>query len=111
MDYQQPYGSSTGSSMDNQNTFSTQTVIGTSDTEVSFSIIELLPGTTYYYRLAARNDTGTTYGDEVSFTTDMKASHTTDITLLLQFLSEISKYSSWSLWQKQRIFPETLMHA
>ena len=63
-----------------KSTFSTQTVIGTSDTEVSFSIIELLPGTTYYYRLAARNDGGTTYGDEVSFTTtDMKTSHTTDI--------------------------------
>ncbi|MBM2835171.1 MAG: hypothetical protein HW406_2332, partial [Candidatus Brocadiaceae bacterium] len=64
-----------------KSTFSTQTVIGTSDTEVSFSIIQLLPGTTYYYRLAARNDAGTTYGDEVSFTTtDMKTSHTTDIT-------------------------------
>ena len=64
-----------------KNTFSTQTVIGTSDTEVSFSIIALLPGTTYYYRLAAKNDAGTTYGDEVSFTTtDMKISHTTDIT-------------------------------
>ena len=64
-----------------KSTFSTQTVIGTSDTEVSFSIIQLLPGTTYYYRLAARNDASTTYGDEVSFTTtDMKTSHTTDIT-------------------------------
>src|SRR3972149_8210381 len=63
-----------------KSTFSTQTVIGTSDTEVSFSIIELLPGTTYYYRLAARKDGGTTYGDEASFTTtDMKTSHTTDI--------------------------------
>ena len=52
-----------------------------SDTEVSFSIIQLLPGTTYYYRLVAKNDAGTTYGDEVSFTTtDMKTSHTTDIT-------------------------------
>ncbi len=64
-----------------KSTFSTQTVIGTSDTEVSFSIIQLLPGTTYYYRLVAKNDAGTTYGDEVSFTTtDMKTSHTTDIT-------------------------------
>lgn len=64
-----------------KNTFSTQTVIGTGDTEVSFSIIELLPGTTYYYRLAARNDAGTVYGDEVSFTTtDMKTSLTADIT-------------------------------
>ena len=64
-----------------KSTFSTQTVIGTSDTEVSFSIIQLLPGTTYYYRLVAKNDGGTTYGEEVLFTTtDMKTSHTTDIT-------------------------------
>jgi hypothetical protein len=56
-------------------------VIGTSDTEVSFSIIELLPGTTYYFRLAARNNAGTVYGDELSFTTtDMKTSLTADIT-------------------------------
>src|SRR3989339_1569450 len=64
-----------------KNTFSTQTVIGTSNTEVSFNIIALLPGTTYYYRLAARNDAGTVYGDELSFTTtDMKTSLTADIT-------------------------------
>ncbi|HHT9114492.1 MAG: hypothetical protein HZA47_03230 [Planctomycetes bacterium] len=64
-----------------KSTFSTQTVIGTGDTEVNFSIIELLPGTTYYYRLAARNDAGTVYGDELPFTTtDMKTSLTADIT-------------------------------
>ena len=63
-----------------KSTVSTQTVIGTSDTEVSFNIIALLPGTTYYYRLVAENDTGSMYGDEVSFTTtDMKTSLTTDI--------------------------------
>lgn len=64
-----------------RNTFATQTVIGASDTEVSFRIIELLPGTTYYYRLAARNDAGTSYGNEMSFTTtDMHTPTTTEIT-------------------------------
>lgn len=63
-----------------QNTFSTQTVIGTSDTGVSIGIIQLLPGMTYYYRLVARNDAGIVYGEELSFTTtDIQASVTTDI--------------------------------
>ncbi len=52
-----------------QNTALTQTIIGTSDTEVSMRIIALRPGTTYYYRLVAKNDTGTTYGNELSLTT------------------------------------------
>lgn len=52
-----------------KNTVLTQTIIGTSDTEVSIRIIELLPGATYYYRLVAKNDTGTTYGNELSLTT------------------------------------------
>lgn len=58
-----------------RSTFSTQSVIGTSDTEISIRIIELLPGATYYYRLAAKNDAGTVYGREMSFTTvDINAS-------------------------------------
>lgn len=52
-----------------KSTATTQTVIGTGDTEISNRIIELLPGTTYYYRLVAKNDAGTTYGREMSFTT------------------------------------------
>ena len=40
-------------------TVSPQTVIGTSDAEVSFNIIALLPGTTYYYTLVAKNHSGT----------------------------------------------------
>ncbi|MDN3513830.1 MAG: carboxypeptidase regulatory-like domain-containing protein [Candidatus Brocadia sp.] len=64
-----------------KNTFSIQTVIGASDTEVNIGVIALLPGTTYYYRIVARNDAGTTYGSEMSFTTtDMHAHLTTEIT-------------------------------
>jgi len=64
-----------------KSTFATQTIIGTSDTEVSIRIIVLLPGTTYYYRLVAKNDAGTTYGSEMSFTTtDINTSITTEIT-------------------------------
>lgn len=50
-------------------TVSTQTIIGTNDTEISLRISELLPGTTYYYRLVAKNDSGATYGNEQSLTT------------------------------------------
>lgn len=64
-----------------KSTFATQTVIGTIDAEIGIRIIMLLPGTTYYYRLVAKNDTGTTYGSEVSFTTaDINTSVTTEIT-------------------------------
>ncbi|GAN32198.1 hypothetical protein BROSI_A0710 [Candidatus Brocadia sinica JPN1] len=64
-----------------KSTFATQTVIGTIDAEIGIRIIMLLPGTTYYYRLVAKNDAGTTYGSEVSFTTaDINTSVTTEIT-------------------------------
>lgn len=64
-----------------KSTFATQTIIGTSDTEISTRIIALQPGTTYYYRVVARNDAGTTYGSEMSFTTtDIHTFTTTDIT-------------------------------
>jgi hypothetical protein len=64
-----------------KSTFATQTIIGTSDTEISIRIIGLQPGTTYYYRLVARNDAGTAYGTEMSFTTtDIHTATTTEIT-------------------------------
>ena len=61
------YGTTSGSY---GNTSSTQSVSGTSDTTVSIDISGLSSGTTYYYRIAAQNSAGTTYGSEMSFTTN-----------------------------------------
>jgi len=44
-------------------------VTGTSDTAVSAFIYELLPVTTYHYRVVAENTNGTTYGADMTFTT------------------------------------------
>lgn len=60
------YGTSIGTY---SNTSSTQTVNGTTDTSVSINISGLSGGTTYYYRVAARNSAGTTYGSEMTFIT------------------------------------------
>jgi len=46
-----------------------QSVSGTDDTAVSSGISELSEGVTYYYRIAAQNGLGTSYGSERSFTT------------------------------------------
>ena len=71
-----------------RNTVLTQTVIGTSDTEINMKTIELLPGSTYFYRIVARNDAGTAYGNEMSFTTtDMKSYVPTDIISPAGFIS------------------------
>ena len=59
------YGTTSGSY---SNTSSTQSVSGTSDTTVSIDISGLSGGTTYYYRIAAQNSAGTTYGSEMSTT-------------------------------------------
>jgi hypothetical protein len=64
-----------------KSTFSTQKVIGTTNTEIRIRVIRLLPGTTYYYRLVAENNVGITHGEELSFTTiDIKPHLTLDIT-------------------------------
>jgi phosphodiesterase/alkaline phosphatase D-like protein len=44
-------------------------VTGTSDTEVSALIYELLPNTTYHYRVVAQGTHGTAYGADMTFTT------------------------------------------
>jgi len=46
---------------------STQSKSGSSYTKVSASITGLTAGTTYYYRIAAKNSAGTSYGDEMEF--------------------------------------------
>jgi phosphodiesterase/alkaline phosphatase D-like protein len=43
---------------------------GSTDTAVSSVLIELDPATTYHYRLVAVSTAGTTYGADMSFTTD-----------------------------------------
>lgn len=49
------------------NKSSTQSVIGSTDTEVSITITGLTAGTTYYYRIAAQSNAGISYGEEMSF--------------------------------------------
>ncbi len=60
------YGTSAGSYT---STSTTQSVSGSSYTLISIGIGGLSPDTTYYYRIAAQNIIGITYGDEMSFTT------------------------------------------
>lgn len=49
------------------NTTPLQNLDGTADSVISAGIMALLQGKTYYYRVAARNNAGTTYGAEMSF--------------------------------------------
>ena len=42
---------------------------GTADKTGSYTVRGLSPGTKYYYRLAAENDAGASYGSELTFTT------------------------------------------
>ncbi|TVL99634.1 MAG: hypothetical protein CV087_17380 [Candidatus Brocadia sp. WS118] len=60
------YGTTSGAY---NSTSSTQTVSGWDETTISISISGLSAGTTYYYRIAAQNSAGTTYGSEMSFPT------------------------------------------
>jgi len=46
---------------------STQTVTGSNDTTVTSTITGLTSETTYYYRIAAQNNSGTSYGSEMTF--------------------------------------------
>jgi len=53
-------------------------VTGTSVTAVSADISGLSNGTTYHFRLLAENQDGTSYGNDISFTTHSLATVTTD---------------------------------
>ena len=60
---------------------STQKLTGTSDTTVSISISGLSSATKYYYRIAAQNNSGTSYGSEKSFTTSDTSAPTGSISI------------------------------
>ncbi len=60
------YGISSGSYT---GTSTTQSLNGSSDTTVSISVSGLSSSITYYYRIAAQNSAGTSYGSEATFTT------------------------------------------
>ena len=64
------YGASSGSYT---GTTTSQSVSGTSTTSVSIGISGLSASTTYYYRIAAENSAGTSYGSENSFSTTVTA--------------------------------------
>ena len=53
-------------------------VTGTADVRVSINMVGLTGGTIYHYRVVATNQLGTTYGDDVTFTTDETISLTTN---------------------------------
>ncbi|MPM07060.1 hypothetical protein SDC9_53364 [bioreactor metagenome] len=65
------YGTTTG--YGSTATASQSPVTGTSSTSVSCNITDLTPNTTYYYRVVAVNDGGTTYGAQKTFSTDVTA--------------------------------------
>ena len=56
------------------NKTTSQTVTGSNDTTVSITITGLTAETTYYYRIAAQNNSGTSHGEEMSFQYSSKGS-------------------------------------
>jgi hypothetical protein len=52
------------------------TVTGAADTATSAVVTGLIPGATYHYRAVAVSSSGTTYGDDLSFTLDKAATST-----------------------------------
>lgn len=83
------YGTTTGYYT---NKSSTEAVSGTSDTHVSISIGKILGEVIYYYRIAAQNSAGISYGDERYFSlvseTPLPSSPTPSLALSLTPTSE-----------------------
>ena len=90
---------------------STQSMSGSSYTKVSATITGLTAGTTYYYRIVAKNSVGTSYGTEMEFYkspgTDTTPTPTPTITVTPHYRHYPSYHPRLPLWEAVVQFPGT----